>query len=245
MANIYGTAYVDTLKGTAYSDVLYGYAGNDRLDGGAGADTMRGGTGNDIYIVDSPYDEVIELAGQGIDTIEVISGYGWLPVNVERLATTNPLGTTAIDLSGNELANTITGNAGANYMRGGAGADVMSGGAGNDVLIGDQGNDRLTGGAGSDTFVFTDTDHSRDRIVDFTHGVDKIDLGWWVSEMGGASFHFLGGRAFSHHAGEGRYANGLFELDANGDGIADLSIALTGMLTASDFTFGAIGYWDY
>jgi len=116
MANIYGTAYVDTLKGTAYSDVLYGYAGNDRLDGGAGADTMRGGTGNDIYIVDSPYDEVIELAGQGIDTIEVISGYGWLPVNVERLATTNPLGTTAIDLSGNELANTITGNAGADSV---------------------------------------------------------------------------------------------------------------------------------
>jgi serralysin len=245
MATIYGTAYADNIKGTATGDFLYGYGGNDHLDGGAGGDKMYGGTGNDTYIIDSPYDEVIELAGQGTDTIKVSSGYGWLPLNVERLCTTDPFGTANIDLYGNEQANTITGNAGANYIRGDAGADVLSGGGGNDVLIGDQGNDRLTGGAGSDTFVFTDTDHSRDRITDFAHGVDKIDLGWWVSEMGGASFHFLGGGAFSHHAGEGRYSNGLFELDANGDGIADLSIALTGMLTASDFTFGAIGYWDY
>jgi Ca2+-binding RTX toxin-like protein len=244
MANIYGTAYADILKGTPSGDSLYGYSGNDKLDGGAGGDVMRGGTGNDTYIVDNYDDQVIELAGQGTDTIKVSSGSGWLPANVERLATTNPLGTEAIALQGNELANIITGNAGNNYIRGGAGADVISAGAGNDVLIGDQGNDRLTGGAGSDIFVFTDTDHSRDTITDFQHGVDKIDLGWWQSEMG-ADFHFIGAASFGHHAGEGRFANGLFELDANGDGIADLSINVTGQLSATDFMFGANGYWDY
>jgi Ca2+-binding RTX toxin-like protein len=240
-----GTAYADILNGAAGNDILSGYGGNDRLDGGTGADKMYGGLGNDTYVVDSPYDEVFESAGQGVDTIVVSSGYGWLPQNVENLATSNALGTTSIDLFGNSLANSIKGNAGANYMRGGAGADVMSGGVGDDVLIGDEGNDRLTGGAGSDTFVFTDTDHSRDTITDFQHGVDTIDLGWWVTDMGGSSFSFIGSSQFDHRAGEGRYADGLFQLDANGDGIADLSIAITGTLSAGDFSFGATGYWDY
>jgi Ca2+-binding RTX toxin-like protein len=244
MANIYGTAYADILKGGASGDFLYGYAGNDRLDGGAGGDIMRGGTGNDTYVVDNYDDQVIELGGQGTDTIKVSTGYGWLPANVERLCTTNALGTEAIGLQGNELGNTITGNAGDNSIRGGAGADVIAGGAGNDILIGDQGNDRLTGGTGNDIFVFTDTDHSRDTITDFQHGIDKIDLGWWWSDMGG-HFHFLGAAGFGHHAGEARFANGLFQLDANGDGLADLSINVTGQLSASDFTFGAYGYWDY
>ena len=111
----------------------------------------------------------------------------------------------------------------------------MLGGAGNDVLNGGAGTDRLTGGSGKDVFVFPDA--SRDTIIDFQHGVDKIDLGWWVSDMAAAAFHFLGAGSFQHHAGDARFSNGLFQLDVNGDGQADLSIALTGTLTASDFVF--------
>ena len=111
--------------------------------------------------------------------------------------------------------------------------------------MGDQGVDSLTGGAGSDIFVFTDHDNSRDTITDFVSGTDSIDLGWWVSDMGEAAFHFIGDSAFAHHAGEARYANGVFQLDANGDGLADLSINIAGHVGAGDFVFAAYGAWDY
>jgi len=243
MAKIYGTAYADILKGAAAADFLYGYGGNDRLDGGTGADAMYGGTGNDTYVVDSVYDQVIESAGQGADTVLASISY-WLDSNIERLATTNPLGSKALDLIGNNLNNVITGNNGPNAIVGYGGADTLIGGGGNDSLRGGTGSDRLTGGAGSDSFIIDDA-ASRDTITDFQHGIDNIDLGWFVTDMGPGGFHFIGAAGFSHHAGEGRYANGLFQLDTNGDGVADVSIALTGTLTASDFTFGAGGYWDY
>jgi len=254
MAIIHGTSAGQTLKGGAFADTiyglggddfLYGYGGNDILDGGTGIDTMVGGTGNDIYYVDNQEDHVIELAGQGTDTIRTSTHYQlWWDSNVELLTTANPLGTEPLFLGGNDSNNRIVGNAGANYIKGEGGADVLLGGAGNDVLNGGAGTDRLTGGTGKDVFVFPDA--SRDTIVDFQHGVDKIDLGWWVSDMGGGgNFHFLGAGSFQHHAGDARFANGLFQLDVNGDGQADLSIALTGTLTASDFVFAAYGYWDY
>ena len=41
------------------------------------------------------------------------------------LSTTNSAGTGAINLTGNEFAQTITGNAGANVIDGGGGADIM------------------------------------------------------------------------------------------------------------------------
>jgi len=256
MATIYGNAYGNTLRGTAYADIihgmggndaLYGYAGNDTLDGGTGADVMRGGYGDDTYIIDNSEDQAIESAGQGVDTVQVSTSYGlWWGTSIERLVTSNALGTAPIALAGNEFNNTIIGNNGANYIKGEAGGDTLSGGGGNDTLIGGDGNDRLTGGAGSDLFVFTDTDASRDTITDFVSGSDKIDLGWWVTEMGGVNhFRFVGASGFSHHAGEARYANGLFQLDANGDGLADLTIASLYKIGAGDFTFGAAGYWDY
>lgn len=150
----------------------------------------------------------------------------------------------ADEISGNGGNDVLSGLAGNDYILGGTGADKLSGGLGNDVLRGDEGADRLTGGPGRDTFVFTDRDHVRDTITDFVSGVDKIDLGWWVSNMGGAAFHLIGSRAFSHHAGEGRYANGQFQLDANGDGVADLTITM-GLVHSGDFVFAAYGYWDY
>ena len=52
----------------------------------------------------------------------------------------------AINLTGNELANTIYGNAGVNTLNGGGGNDVLLGLGGDDNLNGGSGDDRLYGG---------------------------------------------------------------------------------------------------
>lgn len=67
--------------------------------------------------------------------------------------------------------------------------------------------------------------------------------------MAAASFRFIGSSAFSGQAGQGRLANGLFQLDLNGDRVADLTVAVSGTLVVSDFTFGGSNgggwMWDY
>ena len=56
-------------------------------------------------------------------------------VEVELLTTDCDAGTGAINLTGNELANTIYGNAGDNQLNGGAGADTLVGSGGNDMVL--------------------------------------------------------------------------------------------------------------
>ncbi len=127
----------DTLIGMDGADVLRGDSGNDTLNGGAGADTMLGGTSSDTYYVDNANDEVIEVAGQGVnDRVRTSTSYSLAPGSqVEILETTDPTAATAISLAGNEYANTIIGNAGTNVIVGGAGLDTMVGGDGADVYV--------------------------------------------------------------------------------------------------------------
>lgn len=134
-----GTAAADRLYGLDGDDVLSGAAGNDLLDGGAGNDTMSGGAGNDTYFVDSASDIVYENASEGTDTVN--SSVSWtLGANVENLVLT---GTSAIDGTGNTLANRIFGNAANNVIDGGSGADVMLGGQGDDIYLVDSASDVL------------------------------------------------------------------------------------------------------
>ena len=110
---------------------MTGNSGANVLDGAGGRDTMAGGPGDDVYIVGSARDQVIESADEGVDTVRSAVSYT-LPGNVEKLVLT---GANSIRGTGNELANTITGNDAGNVLDGAAGPDVMFGRAGNDTYI--------------------------------------------------------------------------------------------------------------
>jgi Ca2+-binding RTX toxin-like protein len=141
--NVIGSGFSDTLTGNAAAnilagggsaDTLIGAGGDDTLDGGADADTLVGGLGNDRYVVDQQGDTITELAGEGEDMAILRASYTLgAGVSVELMTTVNGSTTTAINLIGNELAQSLYGNAGNNILMGNGGVDYMAGGAGNDV----------------------------------------------------------------------------------------------------------------
>jgi Ca2+-binding RTX toxin-like protein len=136
----------DTLRGGAGTDTLLGGAGNDLLDGGSGSDSMSGGTGDDTYYVDASADTTTESAGAGLDSLYA-SVTRTLSANIELLFLT---GSSALNGTGNTLANLLRGNGAANTLAGGGGIDILEGGAGNDTLSNSSGNTLLSGGSGAD-----------------------------------------------------------------------------------------------
>lgn len=125
-----GGAMADTLRGGLGSDTLLGQAGEDVLWGGSGAaNTLQGGLGNDRYVLEAN-DSVVEVAGQGLDTVEARISVYVLGANIEMLEYGGPGGFTG---TGNSLDNTITGATGADVLRGRGGVDTLIGGAGFDT----------------------------------------------------------------------------------------------------------------
>ena len=121
------------------ADVLIGNDANNIFNGRGGLDVMKGGKGNDtFYIDDTANDQVIELNGEGQDTVYTAVTY-ILSNNayVETLSTNNHAATGAINLTGNHMNNTIIGNAGANAIHGRGGTDTLIGLGGNDVYYTD------------------------------------------------------------------------------------------------------------
>lgn len=192
ITTINGTSTANRLNGTSGSDVINGLAGNDTLTSGAGDDTLNGGTGNDsmfggagndTYVVDSTSDRVYETATSSANDITDLGGIDTVQSSVtftlanftEYLILT---GTSAINATGNALANNLTGNSANNILDGGAGNDNLIGEAGNDTLRGRAGADTLTGGAGNDNFVFNSAPELLyDIITDFkTSGSDRLQF---------------------------------------------------------------------
>ena len=70
----------------------------------------------------------------------------------------------------------IVGDDGFNYLNGLNGSDIIKGGGDTDLIVSGGGIDFLEGGAGNDLFFITPDRLGRVYIMDFTPGVDKIDL---------------------------------------------------------------------
>jgi Ca2+-binding RTX toxin-like protein len=161
--DVNGTAAL-SFTGNELANYLIGNAGANVLSGGAGADILEGRGGNDVYIVDNAGDAIVEAAGQGYDVAYIAVNYtlgaGW---EIEGLVALDVNATTALTLTGNELANYIIGNAGANVLNGGAGNDVLEARAGDDVLDGGTGADGLFGGQGNDVYY---VDNGGDLITE-------------------------------------------------------------------------------
>lgn len=138
-------------------DELYGNGGNDTLVAGLfGGDLLVGGTGNDTYFVSSAgsqADTIVELIGQGTDTVlvSIINGDYVLAENIENLTMTALFGSASAH--GNSLANRLTGADGDNLLDGASGADTMIGLGGDDTYVVDNSGDICTEaiGGGEDT----------------------------------------------------------------------------------------------
>jgi Ca2+-binding RTX toxin-like protein len=158
-----GNTLDNVIRGGAAGDTLIGYEGNDRLEGGSSApNTLVGGLGNDTYVVSAFGDSIVELTGEGIDTVETtLSVFVLRAANVENLIYTSSGNFVGV---GNELDNVITG---------GPGSDTLVGMAGNDTLIGGDGQpDTLQGGLGDDIFIVTATGTS---VIEFANeGIDEL-----------------------------------------------------------------------
>lgn len=138
--------YID---GGAGADLIDGGDGNDTLEGGTGTDTLTGGLGDDVYVMDSNNEFLVELAGEGFDTVQSTANLFDLNrgngINdrsgIENLTFT---GTGNFDGRGNALNNVITGGIGNDTLNGGAGIDTLDGGAGNDTYGVDSVTDVIT-----------------------------------------------------------------------------------------------------
>ena len=168
----------DLLKGGNAGDVLFGGLGNDYLMSEAGSDVLNGGDGfnalvggleDDTYLFDpatiNQIDTVVELVGEGIDTLNVAALATPVTVNLtsdatlatmaQRIVKVGSPGQSAnfenvIGGSGNDQ---ITGNAASNLLNGHGGNDTIIGNGGNDILLGGEGNDTLMGSSGRNLLI--------------------------------------------------------------------------------------------
>ncbi len=137
------------LTGNQFVNQIIGNHGDNIINGGANVDEMIGRAGNDTYFVDHQNDRVIEDAvfvgsDRVLSSVSLVLQSG---NSVETLSTDNDAGTTAINLTGNEFANTIRGNAGSNVLDGRSGVDTLAGFGGNDSYRVDSALDRVLGEA--------------------------------------------------------------------------------------------------
>jgi Ca2+-binding RTX toxin-like protein len=193
----------------------------------------------------SGYEIVSRIDGLSLD---VAAAFGNLDANDTQgfLSLIFKGADTMYDSGASDLLN---GYAGADSLFGNAGSDTLSGGGGNDKLSGGKGKDQLSGGAGADKFVFdvAPSNTTADKIKDFLHGTDKIQLDNSVFTTAGADGALASGAFYAgtaaHDAGDRvvydkASGNLYYDPDGTGGAAKVLVAVLTGSpdnVDASDF----------
>ena len=217
---ITGTAADEWIYGTVGDDTIEGLGGFDQLFARAGDDMVFGGDGGDkLY------------CGDGADT-----AYGGMSNDV---------------LMGGFGNDVLHGEPGRDHLLGEEGNDTLWGGTGKDILNGGIGADVLFGGYGwADEFAFVNLNEvglapgTRDIIMDFEVGIDKIDVGGIDADAihnGNNVFRLSQTALHDGLPGSLRVVvvngNTYVMADRDGDKVSDFSIQVEGIhqLTASDF----------
>jgi hypothetical protein len=216
-----GLAGADTLRGYGGDDLLEGREGPDRLigntgadtlDGGPGADLMEGGTGDDLYRVDDRGDRIVDAGG--MDRVETSVAF-------------------AAGASGVETIAILRDDVAVVRVFGSAGDETLVGSDGAEQLIGFGGRDVMTGGGGADAFVlFTRSSVPHVEILDFDGAQgDRLAIDDQLLGIGsgGIDIREIGAETAAAllRDGTGSFdrATRTLTLDADGDGIADASVA--------------------
>ena len=210
------------------------FAGIENLTGSARDDTLEGDAGNNVLD-----------GGNGVDTASYEHATAGVAVNLLSTGVQNTIGAGTDTLTGIE---NLTGSQFDDMLTGSLSGNVLSGLDGNDVLNGGNGVNTLIGGSGADRFVFTALAHSSkatpDLIVNFTHGVNLIDLSAIdanTSVSGDQAFAFAGENATAAARSVTWFEGGnitIVQVDVDGNTTADFAILLTGIghhLSAADF----------
>jgi len=218
--------------GNTFGQTLEGNAGVNNIIGGGGNDVLRGLGGNDNYFVDSQSDIIDEVAGGGaLDRVYTTASFALAADdNIELLATTNVALTTAINLSGNALSQTLIGNAGSNVISGGLGNDNLQGLGGADFFV----FNTAPGAGNIDTLDFTVADTIRMENSVFT---GLTGLGTLTANQFATNTTGLATSATQHIIYETDTGNLYYDSNGNAAGgsvvFAHLSAGLA--LTSADF----------
>lgn len=199
-STLVGNGGNDVLWGSSFADVLQGGDGDDTFRGQGGGDRYEGGAGNDQFVILNSSTAVIEVAGQGYDTVWFGVALGFneiytLPDNVERLNA----GAGNIRAYGNASDNVMVGNQALvsgtlfadNALLGLAGDDVLYGGPGNDYFTGGIGNDTFYLGSGFNRLFYSPDEAGFDQVAGFTG--DSIQLRGTPEQFGSISFTYANG----------------------------------------------------
>lgn len=249
--DLVGGAGNDLLDGESGDDVMLGGLGNDIyfVDSANDVVTELAMQGTDTVVSTvnwtlgahfenltlSGADDISGGGNAGRNTIIGNSGANFIQAGAELDTVYGGAGEdTLFGQSGNDV---LYGENDDDFLLGESGNDVLYGGDGDDLLDGGIGSDTMTGGAGADTFGFSDADlgaPATDRILDldFSQG-DVVDLMYIDANTTLADDQaFVLVTRLTKVAGQAMvsYANGVttLSLDVNGDGAADLRIAITG-----------------